>query len=342
MMQRIRVEDAVGHVLCHDITKIIPGQFKGLAFKKGHIIRPEDIPELLNLGKEHLYVWEQREGIIHEDLAAQRIARAVAGPGLSLSEPNEGRVNLTANSRGLLKVKADVLLSLNSIDQVVVATLHNNRVVEVGQVVAGTRVVPIVVSEDKITQVEDICRQAEGVVAVQPLRSLRVGMITTGNEVFKGRIRDRFGPVVKKKVAELGSEVFEQVFAPDDVHAIANAAAELMAKKPDLLIVTGGMSVDPDDVTPAGIRGLGAEIVAYGAPVLPGSMFMLAYLGEVPVLGLPGCVMYAHTTIFDLVLPRLLAGDRLTRADVGGLGHGGICLECKDCRFPDCSFGKGT
>ncbi|KKM11931.1 molybdopterin-binding protein [Clostridiales bacterium PH28_bin88] len=340
-MRHVRVEDAVGHVLCHDITKIVPGEFKGRAFKKGHIIRPEDVPELLKLGKEHLYVWEYREGILHEDEAAQRIAAAAGRGGLTLTEPVEGKVNLQAAYRGLLKVDVTALTLVNSIDQVVLATLHNNRVVESGQVVAGTRVIPIVIEEEKIRQVEAVCAGFGGIIEVKPFKTLRVGMVTTGNEVYHGRIKDRFGPVVRRKLEPFGSEVFRQVLVPDDAERIAAAIRELVTAGAEMVITTGGMSVDPDDVTPLGVRQAGAELVTYGAPVLPGSMYMIAYLGDIPVMGLPGCVMYAKTTIFDLVLPRVMAGERIIRSDLVGLGHGGICLECKACHFPNCSFGKG-
>lgn len=341
-MKKVRVEDAVGHVLCHDITKIVPGEFKGPAFKKGHIIQEEDIPELLKLGKEHLYVWEAKPGTLHENEAALRMARAAAGENIRLTEPGEGKVDLVATRRGLLKVNAPALYRINSIEETMMATLHTNRVVEKNAVVAGTRVIPLVVNEDKIVRVEEICRESGPILSVLPLKPLTVGVVVSGNEVYKGRVQDAFGPVVKQKVETFGCQVIHHVVVPDDTARIAAAAREMLDRKAELVLITGGMSVDPDDLTPAAVKSLGARIVTYGSPVLPGAMFLLAYLGETPIMGLPGCVMYSKTTVFDLVLPRVLAGETLTRNDIAALGHGGLCLGCGECRFPHCPLGKGA
>lgn len=341
-LELVEVQKAVGKVLCHDITKIIPGQFKGRAFKKGHIIQEEDIPELLKLGKDHIYVWNTEEGLIHENEAAIRIAKAVAKGGVTLTEPKEGKVNLLAEYRGLLKINVKALEEVNGVDQVMLATLHSNRVVDKEMVVAGTRVIPLVVAEEVVQKVETICQELKGVIEVKPLHRWKVGIVTTGNEVFYGRIQDAFGPVVKKKLQSFDCQVIAQVIVPDQVDKIVEAIQTLRSQGAELIITTGGMSVDPDDVTPAAVRKAGAVIVSYGAPVLPGAMFMMAYLDGIPVLGLPGCVMYAKTTVFDLVLPRILAGERITRQDLQKLGHGGLCLECRVCRYPDCSFGKGV
>lgn len=340
-MRQVRVEEAVGQVLGHDLTRIVPGQFKGAAFRKGHVIREEDIPLLLEMGKEHIFVFELGPGMLHEDEAALRLARAAAGEGLAWNEPREGKITLRAARTGLLEVDAEGLLEVNSIDQIVLATLPTHRPVREGEAVAGTRVVPLVVEEEKVRRAEEACARRGGLLRVLPFQRPRVGMITTGGEVYAGRIQDRFGPVVREKLAPFGVEVFRQVILPDDAAAIAGTVRELLAEGAGMIIATGGMSVDPDDVTPAGIRQAGAQVVAYGVPVLPGSMLLLAYLGDVPVLGLPGCVMYDRTTVFDLVLPRLLAGQRLTRADLVRLGHGGFCSECAECHFPACSFGRG-
>jgi molybdenum cofactor synthesis domain-containing protein len=341
-MKVIPVGEAEGAVLCHDITGIVPGKFKGPAFKKGHVVRREDIPRLRDLGKEHLYVWAPEEGAIHENEAAVRIATALAGPGLTLTEPTEGKVKLQAAFPGLLKIRADTLTDINGIDQVCVATLHSNQLVERGQTVGGCRVVPLVVAADKIARVEALSRLAAPVIEVRALRRLRVGIVTTGSEVFHGRIQDKFGPVLRAKIAALGSEELRQVFAPDDAETIAAAIRALLDEGAELILATGGMSVDPDDMTPAAIRAAGGTVEVYGTPVLPGSMFMLAHIGEVPVLGVPGCAMYHKTTILDLVLPRILAGEEVSRGDIARLGHGGLCLECDVCRYPSCAFGKGS
>jgi molybdopterin biosynthesis enzyme len=280
--------------------------------------------------------------MLHEDDAAQRIAQSIAGQGIKLTEPNQGKINLVAETSGLLKIKSELLCELNTMDQLAVATLHNNRLVKAGEIVAGTRVIPLVIDEKKILRAEELLASHQSkLVQVLPLRSLAVGMVTTGNEVYFGRIKDAFGPAVKNKLVEYGCTLMEQVFTPDDQEVTARAVTDLMVKGAEMIVVTGGMSVDPDDNTPAAIRATGAEIISYGSPVLPGSMLLLAYYNDIPVLGLPGCVMYSKTTVFDLVLPRILAGERMTKQDVAMLGHGGLCLDCPECVFPHCSFGKG-
>lgn len=340
-MQMIKVEDAVGSVLCHDITRIVPGEAKGPAYKKGHIVAEQDIPELLKLGKEHLYVWELKTGFVHENEAGLRVGQAVAGQGLSLSEPSEGKVKLVAETDGLCVIDEDRLFQINMIEEIVAATINNSRPVKKGTAVAGVRVVPLVIAEEKLALVEKIA-QGDGVVTVKPFRPYRVGVITTGSEVYHGRIEDRFGPVVREKVETFGCEVIGHIIVPDDVERISAAIKTLLAAGAEMILTTGGMSVDPDDVTPTAIRAAGASIVTYGAPVLPGAMLMVAYLGQVPVLGLPGCVMYHKTTVFDLVLPLVLTGQTITRPTIAKLGMGGLCLECEVCRYPRCSFGTGA
>ncbi|WP_094604359.1 Putative competence-damage inducible protein [Sporomusa silvacetica DSM 10669] len=340
-MKIVRVEEAIGNVLCHDITKIVPGEFKGQAFKKGHIIIEEDIPKLLKLGKEHLYVWELKEGFLHENDAGLRLARAVKGQGISMTGPAEGKVNLIAEKDGMLGINEELMTRINMIEEIIVATRNNNRPVKKGDKVAGVRVIPLLVDETRIEIVEEITQQNE-VISVKPFHSYKVGIITTGSEVYHGRIRDKFGPVIKAKVEGFGCHVFEQILVSDDEEKIAQAVSTLIAEGAELILTTGGMSVDPDDVTPSGIRKAGAKIVTYGAPVLPGAMLMVAYLGDVPILGLPGCVMYHKTTVFDLVLPLILSGQTITRPMIVKLGMGGLCLECKVCQYPACSFGTGA
>ncbi len=339
-MNAIPVRQAVGHVLAHDVTRIVPGVKKGPAFKKGHIIKSQDIETLLDMGKAHIYVLELSPDQVHEDVAAGRIAAAAAGPGLKLTAPSEGRINLIAEHSGLLKVNVPALAQLNGIQHVVFATLHSNHRVDAGQPVGGTRVIPLVVPEQLVAEAETVCRSHHPLIEVKPFQCLRVGMITTGSEVYLCRIKDKFGPVVEKKFQDLGSRILRQIYVADDVHKMVAGIESLMTDEAKMIVLTGGMSVDPDDRTAAGIRSTGAEVVSYGAPTFPGAMFMLAYIGDVPVLGLPGCVMYHRTSIFDLVVPRLLAGERLTREDITGLGHGGFCAGCKECRYPLCGFGK--
>jgi molybdenum cofactor synthesis domain-containing protein len=339
-MLKVPVENAVGMILCHDLTRIIPGEFKGRVFKKGHVVRKEDIPLLLQIGKENLYVWENKEDYLHEDEAAGRMAAAVAGFGVIMTKPKEGKINLVSTLRGLLKINVSGLNAINDIEQVMLASLHTNQVVEKNMVIAGTRVIPLVIDEKIIEKVEEQAARFGPLVEVKPLACLRVGLVVTGSEVYKGRIEDKFGPVVKAKIVKLGSYVFREINVPDNTGMIAEAIQALLAEKADLIVVTGGMSVDPDDLTPAGLVAAGGKIISYGAPALPGAMFMVAYIGETPVLGLPGCVMFSKSTVFDLVLPRIMAGEVIERRDVVALGHGGLCMECPTCRFPACSFGK--
>ncbi|MCL2337429.1 MAG: molybdopterin-binding protein [Firmicutes bacterium] len=339
-MRKVKVEDAVGMVLCHDITKIVPDEFKGPAFKKGHVVKEEDIQELLKLGKDHLYIWECGEDLLHENDAALRMARAAIGEGVEYAQPSEGKVNITAARSGLLKIDVERLQQINLIDEVSFATQHTNQVVEKGAIVAGTRVIPLVVKKEKIEAMESICAAGAPLLEVKEIRRLKIGLLTTGNEVYYGRIKDKFSPVVEKKVARFGCEVAWHELAYDDADLIKEKIQGFIRQGAQMVITTGGMSVDPDDVTPSGVKLTGAELVSYGAPVLPGSMFMLAYLGEAPILGLPACVMFYKTTIFDLVLPRVLSGERISRAEIAAMGHGGLCLSCPECRYPVCPFGK--
>lgn len=341
-MKVVPVYQAEGMVLCHDVTEIIPGKRKGRAFKKGHVIRKEDIPRLLTIGKENIYVWEVNEKNIHENEAAVRFAKAISGSGLTLAEAAEGKVEINAAIFGLLKINTEALDRINDIDQVAAATLHSNQVVEAGRKIAGCKIIPLVIGAEKIEKIEQTCADYYPVIEVMPLKAAKVGVVTTGSEVYHGRIKDCFGPVLTNKFERLGSSVLRQIFVPDDISMIVEAIHSLLADGADMVVTTGGMSVDPDDVTPSGIRAAGGDIVTYGAPTLPGAMFMLAYFGDVPALGLPGCVMYHKSTIFDLVVPRLLAGERLSRRDITRLGHGGLCFVCEECRYPECGFGKGS
>lgn len=340
-MKILPVEDAVGMILAHDMTEIVPGKSSGAAFKKGHVIKKEDIPRLLNMGKEHVYIMEFKAGDVHENEAAIRMAKAAAGQGIEFSEPAEGKVSLTSKHPGLLKVNFKALAEINSIDEIMFATLHTNQFINGNTKVAGTRIIPLVINEEKIKAVEEISKTNWPIVEVIPLRKLKVGIVTTGNEVFYKRIEDKFGPVIEKKFKELGCSVIKQIFSKDDADMIAESIKTLIDEGADIITTTGGMSVDPDDVTPTGIRKSGANIISYGAPTLPGAMFLLSYIGNIPVLGLPGCVMYNDRTIFDLVVPRLVAGEIVTKQDIVKLGHGGLCTGCESCRYPNCGFGKG-
>lgn len=323
MLKVIPVEEAVGLPLAHDITEIVPGKHKGPVFRRGHIVRQEDISKLLDVGKRHLYVMELDKDEVHEEDAARRLARAAAGPHLKLSEPSEGRVNLIAEIDGLLKVDADLLYRFNSLGDLMLATLFGDRHVKAGTVVAGTRTIPVVVNEELIQKAEALCKE-KPIVSLLPMAPKKVHLIVTGSEVFTGRIKDGFGPIVTRKVGEFGSTVESVKLAPDDPDVIAGDIKAARQAGAEIILVSGGMSVDPDDKTPEGIRRSGAMVETHGFPVLPGSMFVMAYLGDTPVMGLSGCVLHDPFTAFDALLPRLLAGEKITRSDIMGMGHGGL------------------
>lgn len=323
MLKVIPVEEAVGMRLAHDITEIIPGGHKGPRFKRGHLIAQEDVPRLLDVGKAHIYIMELAPDELHEEDAALRLARAAAGGGLRLSDPSEGRVNLVAEGDGLLEVDQERLFRFNELGDLILATLRSGEFVREGTVVGGTRTIPVVVKEDLAARAEALCKDGP-IVSVAAMPARKVFLLVTGSEVFTGRIKDGFEPVVRKKVERMGSTLEPAVLAPDDPDVIAGHIREFAAGSADVILVSGGMSVDPDDLTPEGIRRSGADVVSHGFPVLPGSMFLMSYLGDVPVLGLSGCVLHDPVTVFDFMLPRLLAGARVTRGDILRMGHGGL------------------
>ena len=338
-MKMIKVEDAVGCILSHDVTQIIPGEFKGRAFKKGHIIKEEDIQKLLNIGKEHIYVWEPKEGELHENDAAIRISNLVVGEGVAKSEEiKEGKVDFFADRDGILRIDKEKLFAINSIGEIIVSTLHNNTPIKKGEKIGATRVIPLIIDEKPILKAEELVK--EKVIWVDEIKPKRCLLITTGNEVYKGRIKDAFLPVIKAKLGYYGSEVIRQVILPDEKERIIEEIQKGLEEKVDMIICTGGMSVDPDDVTPTAIKESGGELVTYGSPILPGAMFLLAYHNGTPILGVPSCAMYSKRTVLDLVLPRVLADERLSFEDIAHYGHGGLCLDCDVCTFPHCSFGK--
>ena len=341
MKKSIPVDQAVGMVLPHDITEIRKDQFKGRAFRKGHIIRSEDIEHLRRLGKEHIYVLELSEEEIHENEAARIMARALAGDGIAFDgEVVEGKIGLKAACDGLLKVDRERLLEFNMLGEVMCSTLHDNTPVKRGEQVAATRLIPLIGERQLIDRAVTAVGGSEPVVRVLPLKKVRAGLVITGSEVFYGRIDDKFEQVLRKKMIALGSEVITVRFAPDDAGKIAQEIQNCLRQGADLIVTSGGMSVDPDDVTRQGIRDAGAEDMVYGSPVLPGAMFLVARIGEVPVLGLPACGMFHNITVFDLVLPRILTGERIGRRELAAMGHGGLCRSCKRCQYPICNFGK--
>ncbi len=339
-MKLINTTDAVGHVLCHDMTQIIKGEYKDARFRKGHVVREEDIPVLLSMGKEHLYVWEMVPGMVHENDAAERLYALCANENMERSGVKEGKIELTAACDGLFRVDSRRLTAVNSIEDIIIATRHGNTGVRRGDRLAGARVIPLVIREEKLLSAEEAAGPAP-LLELLPYVKRTAAIVATGSEVKSGLIQDTFTPVVRDKLAEYGIETLTAVYSGDGVENVANAISEVRRTGAEIVLCTGGMSVDPDDNTPGGIRASGARIVSYGAPVLPGAMLLAGYYDDgTPVLGLPGCVMYAGATIFDLLLPRIAVGVEITREEIAAMGEGGLCLGCKPCRWPHCPFGK--
>jgi hypothetical protein len=340
-MKKIKIEDAVGMVLGHDVTQIIPGQFKGPRFRRGHRIRKEDIPEFLKIGKEYVYVMDLKPGILHEDDAALRLGKAFSGKNLKITGPSEGKVTFYSKIKGLLKINLPLLHRINLSGNIILSTLHRYTPCSQGMAVGATRIISLTAPEKQIERVEILCKKEGPVIEILPYRKLNIGVVITGNEFFHGRTEDRFDDRVGKKIVGFGSRVVKKRVVPDDAYQISKALAELKGEPVDLILVTGGLSVDPDDVTRAGVKKAGTKIIFYGTPILPGAMFLYGVLREKPVLGLPACVFYHKVTLFDIIFPRILAGQSITRKEIALLGHGGFCRNCEPCHFPVCPFGKG-
>lgn len=337
-MKKINVENAVGMVLCHDITEMKDG-FKGVAFKRGHIIRQEDIPHMLDIGKRTVFVWEENAGELHEEDCARRLAAANLVQGAHYTEPSEGKVLLLADERGLFRVNRDLLRRINAIGDITISTLPDHYPVEKGARLASMRIVPLVTQEEQILRAEEMCR-SERLLDLRPYEAKKIGVIITGSEIYSGRMQDRFGTVVREKMKQYPAETVGIAICDDDLDMIVDAAKRHLEKGADFLIFTGGMSVDPDDLTPTAIRKLGAQIVSHGVPAQPGNMTLVAYLDDVPVLGVPGAAIHLPTTIFDVLLPQIFAGDRITKEELIGLGDGGLCQMCPSCHWPNCTFGR--
>lgn len=342
MIQVVKIEDAIGYPLAHDITEVRPGQFKGPAFQRGHVLSCRDLDHLRRLGKDHLYIIKPETDEMHEDDAAVAIANALCGQGVGWDRaPREGKISLIASIDGIFKVDVDTLTRFNMLGDVMCATMHSNSVVRKGLQVAATRAIPLLIPRRSVqTAVETAQQAAPAVLQVLPMLSATVGVLITGNEVYHGRIEDKFESIIRKKVKALNGKVLDVVFLPDDDERIAAAALKLVDRGADILITTGGMSVDPDDRTRFALFKAGAKDMVYGSAVLPGAMFMIAYLKQVPVLGIPACGLYSKRTIFDLIYPRVLGGEKITRRQIAELGHGGMCLRCSSCTYPVCPFGK--
>ncbi len=343
MLKKMSVRQAVGTRLAHDITEIRPGEFKGAAFKKGHMVCSEDICHLQKLGKNHLYMIDLEKDEIHENQAAQILAKGLSGIGIEWeNNPKEGKITLHAAYDGILAINTANLAAFNMVDEVMCATLHNHTLVKKGDLVAATRAIPLVMQRAPIERAASTASHDNGTISVKPVKSFKTGLIITGNEVFSGLIEDRFEPVLSGKITDLGSEITSLEYVPDDSVMICKAIEKAIESGCKLILLTGGMSVDPDDVTRMGIARAGASEIHYGAAVLPGAMFLVAYIDDVPLLGVPGCGLHHRITALDLVLPRIMSGEHIGKKELAFLGHGGLCMDCMECTFPHCPFGKGA
>ncbi len=337
-MKKVPVEQAVGMTLCHDITAMVDG-FKGAAFRRGHIIEESDIPRLLDLGKRMVFIWEDHAGELHEEDCARRLAAMAPVEGAHYTEPSEGKVVLVADRAGMFRVDTELLTRINSIGDITIATLPDHYPVKAGDRLASMRIVPLVTKERQIIEAEALCAD-QPLLSLLPYKEKKAGVIITGSEVYTGRIKDKFEPVIRRKLSLYPGSIVGVTLCDDDLDMITAAARNHLLNGADFLIFTGGMSVDPDDLTPTAIRQLGAEIITHGVPSQPGNMTLVAYLGEIPVLGVPGAAIHLPTTILDVLLPQIYAGLPFTREDLIRLGDGGLCQLCGSCHFPNCTFGR--
>ncbi len=340
-LKKVKVEEAIGLTLAHDITEIRPGEFKGVAFTKGHTVKASDVCHLMRLGKRHLYILDLDENRIHEDEAVFELVQALAGPGIVYEDqPKEGKLQLRAAFDGLLKINIDTLIAFNMVPDVMCASIHTNTPVKKGDKLAGTRAIPLVINRDELDRAVNIAKSTAPVFEVKPYKKASARLVITGSEIYDGLIEDKFEAIVRKKIESYGSTLSEVAILPDDRLRIGKTVKDYLKKDTDIIITTGGMSVDPDDVTRHAIKDAGADQIHYSAAALPGAMFQLAYCNNIPIIGIPACGLYHEATVFDLILPRLLAGETPDNKDLAKLAHGGLCLGCETCSFPKCSFGK--
>lgn len=338
-MRKVNVEDAIGMVLCHDMTQIIPGKYKDARFRKGHIVKEEDVPILLSMGKKHLFVYEVNENYVHEDEAAIVLKEMCISENLVPSDVKEGKIMLKSKIKGYLSIDRNRLKLANMHNDIVISTIKNGNVDE-NETVAGMRVIPLVIEKKKLDEVKAAVGK-EPIIKVFPYKIKNYGLVITGSEVKENIIEDKFSPVVENKLSKFGLKLIDKIYSGDDKEKIIESIKDLKGKGAELICCTGGMSVDPDDMTPSAIMESGARVVTYGSPFLPGAMMLLGYFDDdTPIIGLPGCVMYAASTVFDVLLPKLLAKIKWTREDIIDMGYGGLCRQCKTCHFPNCSFGN--
>ena len=340
-MRKIRVQDAVGQTLCHDMTAILESGFKGVKFKRGHVITEEDIPELLNIGKEHIFVWEPEADEVHEDDAAMALTDVLCDESITVTGPSEGKMQLTAAWDGLYMVNSAALRAVNSVPDYTAASLPGFMPVKQGQKLCGARIVPLVTKRENVDKAVATAKANYPILSVRPYRPLKAGAVITGSEVYYGRIPDAFEPILRKKLEAFHAEILGFTKCPDDEERILSAVNAFVEQGAELILLTGGMSVDPDDVTPTAIRRSGARLVTQGYPMQPGNMLTVAYLGETVLMGVPGASMHSKVTSLDVFLPRVFAGVEIREEDVAAFGEGGFCSGCKVCTWPMCYFGLG-
>ena len=341
-MKLVRVQDAVGQILCHDVTRIIRGVTRDVLFQKGHVICKEDVPALLKIGKDHVYIWENNANFLHENDAAEILRAVCQGKNMHATEPKEGKIELTADTDGFFTIDIERMRKVNSLGEMIIATRLSGFPVKKGDKLCGVRIIPLAIEKEKMERAVQTAGD-EPLLKLLPMKPKKYGLIVTGNEVFHNRIQDDFSPVIREKLAEYGCDMTAREILDDNHEKITAAIRNMLEKGAAMVLCTGGMSVDPDDKTPLAIKNAADNVISYGTPVLPGAMFMLAYTADGrPLCGLPGCVMHSKRTVFDLVLPRLLADVPVTAEWLAGLGNGGLCLNCTECHFPNCAFGKGA
>ncbi len=332
---QVQVDQAVGMVISHDLTQIDVQQgYKGARFKRGHVVRQDDIPVLKSMGKNTLTIIHLEEGDVHEDEASSRLAARMAGEGIQVQGPEEGKVTLVAGWNGLAVYDEESLHTINSDESWALAAIPNKVPVKKGEPVAGIRTVPIVMSEETVARAESAALP----FTVFPFHPLRTALVTTGREILEGRIRDSFAPKLVRKLAAYGSTLMEQVVVGDDRAEISGAIRALIEKNAELIIVTGGMSIDADDCTAEAILEVSDEVVFNGVPVLPGARLMLGLQQRTKIVGAPACVAHDSWTSLDILLNRLFAGLIPSREEVRRWGVGGYCRKCRACNFPICSF----
>ena len=326
-------------MLAHDITEIIPGKKKDVAFRKGKIIEAADVGKLLDLGKRYLYVFDEAAEGVHEDEAGQRLAKLIARRHMEMLTPKEGKVAIKSTVNGLFVVDSEMLYAMNRAKDIVVSTLPNRYPVRAGDIVAAVRIKPLYIGEKPLARFEREWKKGS-VIKIKPFRQARVGLVVTGSEVYEGRVNDS-SHIVVKKLENYGASLVGKEIVTDDIEMIKEAITGLIEKGAEIVITTAGLSVDPDDVTKEGIEATGAKIIFYGTPVFPGAMFLAARLGNAYILGAPACVYYNRYTALDIMLVRILAGEKVRKSDVAKLAYGGLCMQCDVCHYPACYFGKG-